>query len=207
MSAVTLDIHSANAAHLHAEEEKIAKDKIFGFWIYLMTDCLMFSAAFACYIVLFSDMGMENNKAKEIFNLPYVFVESLLLLSSSLTFSFASIAVKTQQKNKVTQWLMITFIFGAGFILMELYEFSHLIATGNGPTQSGFLSGYFGLVGLHGVHVSIGLFWMLVMLIQVNKKGLNLPVRTRLSCLSLFWHFLDLVWICVFSVVYLAGVA
>lgn len=109
-------------------------------------------------------------------------------------------------QSQVLLWLAVTFILGACFIGMELYEFHHLIAEGNGPDRSGFLSGFFALVGTHGLHVTVGLIWMAVLMIQIASRGLTSVNRTRISCLSLFWHFLDIVWICVFSIVYLMGV-
>lgn len=108
-------------------------------------------------------------------------------------------------KSQVMSWLVLTFLFGAGFIGMELYEFHHLIAEGFGPQRSGFLSAFFTLVGTHGLHVTSGLIWMAVMMFHISRRGLTSANRTRIMCLSLFWHFLDIVWICVFSVVYLMG--
>ncbi|MEN4851112.1 cytochrome o ubiquinol oxidase subunit III [Pantoea agglomerans] len=193
--------HDAHAEHGHHDS---GANKVFGFWIYLMSDCIIFATLFATYAV------MVNNTAggpagKDIFELPFVLVETALLLLSSITYGMAVISMNKEQKGAVIGWLALTFLFGLGFIGMEIYEFHHLIAEGFGPDRSGFLSGFFTLVGTHGLHVTSGLIWMLVLMFQISKRGLNATNRTRIMCLSLFWHFLDVVWICVFTVVYLMG--
>ena len=129
----------------------------------------------------------------------------MLLLFSSITFGFAMLAMNKGRAAAVNGWLLVTFVLGAGFIAMEIYEFHHLIAEGYGPDRSAFLSAFFTLVGTHGIHVTSGLIWLIVMMVLVAKKGLTDRTRSRLMCLSLFWHFLDVVWICVFTVVYLMG--
>ena len=193
--------HDAHAEHGHHDA---GANKVFGFWIYLMGDCIIFATLFATYAV------MVNNTAggpagKDIFELPFVLVETALLLLSSITYGMAVIAMNNQNKGSVISWLALTFLFGAGFIGMEIYEFHHLIKEGFGPDRSGFLSAFFTLVGTHGLHVTSGLIWMAVMMFQISKRGLTATNRTRIMCLSLFWHFLDVVWICVFTVVYLMG--
>ena len=170
-----------------------------------MTDCILFASIFATFAVL-SNSYAGAPTGKELFELPYVFGETMLLLISSLTYGLAVLALRKGNKTHVIGWLAVTFLLGAGFIGMELFEFHHLIAEGNGPSRSAFLSAFFTLVGTHGLHVFCGLIWMLVMVLQVTKKGLTPAVNTRLMCLSLFWHFLDLVWIGVFTIVYLMGV-
>ncbi|WP_434085191.1 cytochrome o ubiquinol oxidase subunit III [Mixta hanseatica] len=194
--------HEAHAEHGHHDA---GANKIFGFWIYLMSDCIIFATLFATYAV------MVNNTAggpagKDIFELPFVLAETALLLLSSITYGMAVIGMNNGSKGAVNRWLALTFLFGLGFIAMEIYEFHHLIAEGFGPDRSGFLSGFFTLVGTHGLHVTSGLIWMLVLMFQLAKNGLTETNRTRVMCLSLFWHFLDVVWICVFTVVYLMGV-
>ena len=133
-------------------------------------------------------------------------VKTFALLISSVTLGFAVLAAYKKDVSKVLTWLAVTWVFGAIFIGMELYEFNHLVHAGHGPSTSAFLSAFFTLVGTHGIHVTSGLVWMIVLMIQIKKYGLTLPNMRRLACLSLFWHFLDIVWICVFSVVYLMGV-
>jgi len=177
---------------------------IFGFWIYLMSDAVIFALLFATYA------SMSRNYAggpagKELFDLNNVFYETLALLLSTLTCGFAMLSSSKNSKTWVLSWLAFTFLLGLTFILMEHNEFHSLISQGAGPDCSGFLSAFFALVGTHGLHVSIGLIWLLVMIAQIMFKGLTSPVRSRLFRFSLFWHFLDLVWVGIFSVIYLLG--
>ena len=170
-----------------------------------MTDCILFASVFATYAVLYmnTDGGVSG---KDIFDLNFVLVETAALLVSSITYGFALLCAHKQQKAGTLLWLLVTMALGCVFIAMEVYEFHHLIVEGNGPDGSAFLSSFFALVGMHGLHVTAGLIWMLVMVFEVLKRGLGAQTVTRLGCLSLFWHFLDIVWVCVFSVVYLLGV-
>ncbi len=192
-------------AHEHGNEHHDAgANKVFGFWIYLMSDCILFACLFATYAVLVNGTA-GGPSGKDIFELPFVLVETFLLLFSSITYGMAIIAMHKNVQSQVMLWLGLTFLFGAGFVGMEIYEFHHLIAEGFGPWRSGFLSAFFTLVGTHGLHVTSGLIWMFFMMVHVKRRGLTSANRTRLMCLSLFWHFLDVVWICVFSVVYLMG--
>lgn len=177
----------------------------FGFWLYLMTDCILFATAFAGYAVLYRNTA-GGVSGYDIFDLPYVLVETAALLLSSITYGFATIAGQQGRKHGVLGWLAVTFLLGAVFIGLELNEFHHLIVEGHGPDVSAFLSAFFALVGLHGLHVTAGLVWMAVMMFEVTRSGLTGRSLLRLDCLSLFWHFLDIVWICVFTVVYLKGV-
>lgn len=177
---------------------------VFGFWIYLMTDCILFASIFAAYAVLVNNVA-GGPSGHDIFELPFVAAETALLLFSSITYGFAMLALHGNDKSGVMKWLFVTFLLGAGFIAMEIYEFHHLIEAGFGPQRSGFLTGFFTLVGTHGLHVTSGLIWMAVLIAQIKSKGLTATNNTRMSCLSLFWHFLDVVWICVFTVVYLMG--
>ena len=175
-----------------------------GFWIYLMSDALIFASLFATYVVL-SGGTYGGPTAKELFELPFVAWETALLLTSSLTFGLGMIAMHRKQVGQMFLWLAVTWLLGFGFMCMEVYEFQHLIHQGYGPDRSAFLSAFFALVGTHGLHVSAGLLWLLVMFVQLKKYGLTPTNKTRMACLSLFWHFLDLIWIGVFSVVYLNG--
>ena len=203
MSTETLT-HANAHAHEHEHHHDTGSNKVFGFWIYLMSDCILFATLFATYAVLVN--GTAGGPAgKDIFELPFVFAETMLLLLSSITFGFGMLAMNKNKVSAVNTWLLVTFILGAGFIAMEIYEFHHLIVNDAGPDRSGFLSAFFTLVGTHGIHVTSGLIWIIVMMVLISKKGLTERNRTRLMCLSLFWHFLDVVWICVFTVVYLMG--
>lgn len=187
------------------EEPETGETKIFGFWVYLMSDCIIFASLFATYVVLVNGTA-GGSSGKDIFNLPFVLTETFLLLLSSITYGIAMLQTSKNKQNGVNRWLFLTFLLGLSFIGMEFYEFYHLMSAGFGPQRSAFLSGFFTLIGTHGLHVIIGLVWMLVLMIQVATKGLTAANQTRLMCLSLFWHFLDVVWICVFTVVYLMGV-
>jgi cytochrome o ubiquinol oxidase subunit 3 len=175
-----------------------------GFWIYLMTDCVLFASLFAVYAVLHGNT-FGGPAGFQIFSMPYVLAETLLLLTSSFTCGLALLAAKQLKKDAVLNWLAVTFLLGVGFLAMELTEFSHLAHAGNSWRRSGFLSSYFALVGTHGLHITIGLLWMLVLGIRIYRKGFSPTLQKRLALFSLFWHFLDLIWIFIFSIVYLFG--
>jgi len=177
----------------------------FGFWVYLMSDLVLFSTLFAVFAVIGHNYA-GGPSGKDLFHLPYLFGETLCLLVSSTTYGLAMLAVHSGRKALVISALVLTFLLGLGFISMEIHEFYGLVANSNGPSRSAFLSSFFTLVGTHGCHVSFGLMWMAVMIGQVAIKGLTKPVRSRLIRLSMFWHFLDIVWVGVFSIVYLMGV-
>ncbi len=195
---------SLDHKHDHEHHHDAGENKLFGFWIYLMSDCILFATLFATFAVL-GNATAGGVSGKDIFELPFVFIETMLLLFSSITFGFGMIAMKREDIAGLKRWMMITFILGAGFIGMEIYEFHHLIVHGHGPEKSAFLSAFFTLVGTHGLHVSFGLIWLAVCYWQLSVKGLTDTMQVRFNCLSLFWHFLDVVWICVFTFVYLMG--
>lgn len=178
---------------------------LIGFWIYLMSDALIFAALFATFGVLSTNYA-GGPQPKEIFDLPLVALNTGLLLISSITFGFAMLEMQAGRIGGTRLWLIITALFGVGFIGIELYEFSHLIAEGAGPQRSAFLSAFFTLVGTHGLHVTFGLIWIVVLLVQIAQRGLIVENQRRLICLSMFWHFLDIIWIGVFTFVYLLGV-
>jgi cytochrome o ubiquinol oxidase subunit 3 len=191
------------ALELRREHEATEKT-IFGFWLYLMTDCVLFASLFAVYTVLrHNTFGGPNGR--ELFSLPYVLVETFALLTSSFTCGLAMLAAQRKAKHEVLFWLGVTFLLGALFLGLELHEFSKMAAEGNSWRRSGFLSSYFTLVGTHGAHITIGLIWMAVMGLYVRSRGLTDSVRKRLILLSLFWHFLDVIWIFIFTIVYLYG--
>jgi len=198
--AVTALPHGSGHAGHHDDGSKT----VFGFWIYLMSDLLIFSVLFATFAVL-SKATAGGPSGKELFDLSFVLVETMLLLVSSFTFGMAMLNLHAARKSRVIAWLWVTFLFGAGFIAMEVYEFHHLISEGAGPQRSAYLSAFFTLIGTHGLHVTFGLVWIVVMIDMLRRHGLDAINTRRLSCLSLFWHFLDIVWICVFTFVYLLG--
>ncbi len=176
-----------------------------GFWLYLMSDCLIFAALFATYGVLGRSYA-AGPSGKDLFDLTLVAINTAFLLMSSITFGFAMLQKQKKNVNGTLLWLAVTGLLGAAFLAVELYEFYHLIHVGATPQSSAFLSSFFTLVGTHGIHVSFGLIWLITLMIQIKKHGLiNENVR-RVNCLSMFWHFLDVVWIGVFTFVYLMGV-
>ena len=207
MSELTMNAGAAGASrdyHL-AEEPHPANGTALGFWLYLMSDCLIFACLFATYGVLGRNYAGGAGGA-ELFDLSLVAINTALLLLSSITFGFAMLAKQKGAVRGTMAWLVVTALFGLGFIGIELYEFHHLIHVGAGPQSSAAMSAFFALVGTHGLHVSFGLIWLVVLLLQIKKHGLSHENKRRLMCLSMFWHFLDVVWIGVFSFVYLIGV-
>ena len=176
-----------------------------GFWLYLMSDCLIFAVLFATHGVLGRNYAAGPSPA-DLFDLNLVAINTAMLLFSSITYGFAMLQMERNAKMETLVWLGITGVFGAAFLALELYEFHHLIAEGAGPTRSAFLSSFFTLVGTHGLHVTFGIIWLITLMVQVKKHGLTHENRRRLMCLSMFWHFLDVIWIGVFSFVYLLGV-
>jgi cytochrome o ubiquinol oxidase subunit III len=177
----------------------------FGFWIYLMSDLILFATLFATFAVLGQNFA-GGPTGKQLFDLPYLLGETLFLLCSSVTYGLVMVAVNDGRQKWVLTGLAVTFLLGFGFVCMEINEFHGMVAGGFGPDRSAFLSSFFTLVGTHGAHVTFGLVWMAVMMAQVAVKGLTSPVHSRLMRLSMFWHFLDIIWIGIFSIVYLMGV-
>jgi len=175
-----------------------------GFWIYLMSDCLIFAILFACYAVLGGNYA-AGPSPHDLFELPLVALNTSMLLLSSITYGFAMLSMQKDRVGATQAWLAVTGLFGLAFLSIELYEFAHLIHEGATPQRSGFLSAFFTLVGTHGLHVTFGTIWLVTLMVQVARRGLIPANRRRLMCLSLFWHFLDVIWIGVFTFVYLMG--
>jgi len=175
-----------------------------GFWVYLMTDCVLFAALFAVYAVLHNNT-FGGPGGPQLFDLPSVLAETLCLLTSSFTCGLGVLAAYKQAKNQMYAWFAVTFLLGATFLWLEITEFARFAHMGDGPSRSGFLSGFFTLVGTHGLHITIGLTWLVLMMIQIMRKGLGENQLRRLTMFSLFWHFLDLIWIFIFTIVYMMG--
>ena len=175
-----------------------------GFWLYLMSDCLLFAMLFATYGVVGANYA-AGPSPKDLFELPLVAINTAMLLFSSITYGFAMLSVQENDKRSSLIWLGLTGLFGLAFLGIELHEFHGLIHEGATPQRSAFLSAFFTLVGTHGLHVTFGLVWLVTLMVQVGKYGLLPANRRRLMCLSLFWHFLDVIWIGVFTFVYLLG--
>ncbi|GLQ88060.1 cytochrome o ubiquinol oxidase subunit III [Dyella flagellata] len=210
MSDMTMTVGGGSGAqealNFHvAEDHHPENATLLGFWLYLMSDCLIFACLFATYGVLGREYA-GGPSAQQVLELPIVAVNTTLLLLSSITYGFAVLEMQHNRRGPMMAWLIVTWLLGAGFITLELTEFTHLVSIGAGPGRSAFLSSFFTLVGTHGLHVTSGLIWMIVLLVQVGKKGLIPANKRRLMCLSMFWHFLDVVWVGVFSFVYLMGV-
>ena len=212
MSEASVNAMTATAATVGAERPRFyvteethpANGTLLGFWLYLMSDCLVFACLFATYGVLGRNYAGGPSGA-DLFELPLVAVNTSLLLLSSITYGFAVIGMQRKRQGATLAWLALTGLLGAGFVGIELHEFANLIHEGNGPQRSAFLSSFFTLVGTHGLHVTFGIVWLLTLMAQVARHGLIAANRRRLMCLSMFWHFLDVIWIGVFTFVYLIG--
>jgi cytochrome o ubiquinol oxidase subunit 3 len=209
MSEINTNTVSATGADIssryYAVEHHPENGTLLGFWIYLMSDTLIFACLFATYAVLGRNYAGGPSGA-EIFELPTVALNTAFLLFSSITYGFAMLAAQKKNVKGTQVWLAITGVLGACFLFLELQEFSALIHEGFGPWRSGFLTAFFSLVGTHGLHVTFGIVWLITLMFQVGKHGINAANYRRLACLSMFWHFLDVVWIGVFTFVYLMGV-
>jgi cytochrome o ubiquinol oxidase subunit III len=189
---------------LHIHEALADEKTVFGFWVYLMTDLLMFAVLFAAYAVLHGNI-YKGPDAAQIFNLPFALLETMILLTSSFTSGLALLYTGKKSKNVVLFWLIITFLLGLSFLGLELSEFSKLVSEGNTWEKSAFLSSFFTLVGTHGLHITFGLIWMGICMVKTMQNGLTEGITRKLTLLNLFWHFLDIVWIFIFSIVYLMG--
>ena len=192
----------------HPEQATMeGKNKLVGLWIFLASDTVLFASVFATYIALKDSgpAGMEFS-AKELYELPLAFVMTMLLLTSSLTSVYAMYHMRNFNYSGVRTWMGITVLLGLGFLALEIYEFQHYIHIGFGYTQSAFSSAFFTLVGMHGLHVIIGLVWITGLIIRNSSRGLNLYNAPKFFAASLYWHFIDVVWVFIFTVVYLMGV-
>jgi cytochrome o ubiquinol oxidase subunit 3 len=178
----------------------------YGFWIFILSDIIMFSALFATYAVLVGQTA-GGPSGYDLFDLRNVAIETAFLLASSFACGLASIAADTRSKTWFQIAMAVTCVLGLGFLVLEGQEFASLVARGAGPTRSAFLSAFFTLVGCHGLHVSAGILWLLTMMAQVFTKGFRPDIQRRILCFALFWHALDIIWIAVFTIVYLLGIA
>jgi cytochrome o ubiquinol oxidase subunit 3 len=205
MSASTMTATGSAPVFYDNGDHHPGQGTLLGFWMYLMSDCLIFAVLFGTYAVLGRSYAAGPSGA-DLFELPLVAVNTGLLLFSSITYGMAMIAMQHGKTKHLLLWLAITGLFGLGFLSIELFEFTHLIHEGAGPQRSAFLSSFFTLVGTHGLHVTFGCVWLVTLMFQVRNLGLTRENKRRLVCLSMFWHFLDVVWIGVFTFVYLMGV-
>lgn len=189
----------------HIVNNEADNKALFGFWIYIMTDCVLFASLFAVYAVLHKNT-FGGPSGQQLFSLPYILTETITLLTSSFACGLAILSLRRNDKNKVLFWFGVTFLLGLLFLILEVTDFRHLAIDGNSWRRSGFLSSFFGLVGTHGLHITAGLIWMSVMGVRVWTTGLTRGNIRRLTMLSIFWHFLDIIWIFIFTIVYLFGV-
>jgi cytochrome o ubiquinol oxidase subunit III len=195
-----------NLSHARPQDGRHTELTVFGFWTFLMSDAILFALLFATYATMVNRTAGGPTGA-ELFDITNAFIETMVLLVSSFTFGLGAVALKEGRAGAVRLWLGVTLLLGLGFVALELREFAGLISQGATAQTSGFLSSFFVLLSMHGLHVLVGCLWIVVMLVQLSLFGLSRRVRSRILRLGLFWHFLDLVWIVIFTVVYLPAVA
>jgi cytochrome o ubiquinol oxidase subunit 3 len=196
--------HAITENEHHDDHHDMDSTSVFGFWIYIMSDCVLFGCLFATFAVLHNNT-YNGFGIKDFLDLPYILAETLFLLASSFTYGMAILNLYKNRRPKLVTWLIVTILLGLCFVILEVNEFRHLIVEGHGPATSGTMSSFFALVGTHGFHVSIGLLWMTVMVVQLFVFKITPATTRRLTYLGLFWAFLDIVWIFVYTVVYLIG--
>lgn len=205
MSDDTIKHPGLNLGPTHGADDEAAETMVFGFWVFLMSDAILFAMVFATYATSL-DATAGGPGPHELYDLKSVFIQTLLLLASSFTFGMASLALKFKHGTpRLIGWMALTLLLGAAFLGFELHDFASMIAKGGVPSRSGFLSAFWDLVPLHGLHVTAGSIWLVCLVGQIARYGVDTQVKVGILRLALFWHFLDIVWIAIFSVVYLAG--
>ncbi|OHV13930.1 cytochrome c oxidase subunit 3 [Kushneria phosphatilytica] len=191
----------------HAEAHSANEEFVFGFWVFMMSDLIIFGLLFATYVTMLGGQAGGPGPS-DLFEMKSAFIETMLLLVSSFTFGMASLSLKYREDKKwLIIWLLITLVLGLAFIGHELLDFNKMFDKGGVPSRSGFLSAFFALVPLHGLHVTSACIWLLALLGQIAVYGLDTNVKVGLTRLAILWHFLDIVWIGIFSLVYLGGLA
>jgi cytochrome o ubiquinol oxidase subunit III len=207
MTSVLRKHPGINLGAAHREADDAAEVLVFGFWVFMMSDLIVFGLLFATYVTM-TGATAGGPSPKDLFDIKSAFIETLVLLISSFTFGMASLALKySHNRFRLLFWLTVTLALGAVFLAFELHDFMTMFDKGGVPSRSGFLSAFFALVPLHGLHVTAASIWIVVMMIQIAIFGLDTPVKTGLLRLGLLWHFLDIIWVGIFSVVYLGGLA
>lgn len=192
------------ASAMPSEVDRSIEERAFGFWLFLMSDAIIFALLFATYAIM-AQGHWASAVPTQMFDLKRTAIETAVLLLSSLSFGMASVTIAARRRDVAIFWLIVTALLGARFVMMEVEDFRTLITQGAGPQVNGYLSAYFTLIGTHGLHVTIGLVGIVVMMAQLLMRGLQPLVISRLARLGLFWHFLDIVWIGIYSVVLLPG--
>ena len=207
MSGETIKHPGLNLGCAHGKDHDAADRMLFGFWVFLMSDAILFGMVFASYVTSVNATA-GGPGPRDLYDLRGVFIETLLLLASSFTFGMASLALKYEHgKTRLVGWLAVTLALGLGFIGFEVHDPLSMIGNGGAPGRSGFLSAFFDLIPLHGLHVAAGCIWLICLVGQIAVYGQDAKVKLGILRLALFWHFLDIVWIAIFSIVYLAGLA
>jgi cytochrome o ubiquinol oxidase subunit 3 len=209
MSLHTVKHPGINLGSHHGDAHDDAEKPVFGFWVFLMSDLIIFGLMFATYVTMLNPQSYAGGPGpKDVLNLASAFAQTMLLLLSSLTFGFAGLALRHKQHAaRINFWLILTLLLGIAFLILEMSDLQEMLAIGAGPSRSGYLSAFFALVPLHGLHVTAGCLWIVIMLVQLRVFGTTSVVKTRLLRLGLFWHFLDIISIGIFSIVYLGGLA
>ena len=207
MSADELKHAGLNLKHADPLTHELAGPTVFGFWVFLMSDAVLFALLFATYGVMLNGTA-GGPVPHEVYEIKSAFIETMILLASSFTFGMATLAMKYQHKQHQLQlWLFVTMLLGLAFIGFDIHDFMKMFAKGEVPSRSGYLSSFFALVPTHMLHVTAGCVWAVVLMAQIRKFGLDPLVKINVIRLSLFWHFLDIIWIAIFSVVYLQGLS
>ena len=205
MSEKVMKHPGLNLGPAHGKTDAAAERMMFGFWVFLMSDAILFGMVFATYVTSVH-AAAGGPGPHDLYDLKCVFIETMLLLASSFTFGMASLALKYKHsQTRLIGWMMLTLLLGVGFLGFEVHDFVAMFAKGGVPTRSGFLSAFFDLVPLHGLHVTAGCIWLICLVGQIARYGLDTRTKLGILRLALFWHFLDIVWIAIFSVVYLSG--
>jgi cytochrome o ubiquinol oxidase subunit 3 len=197
----SISAHVSDHEHGHVDQEEL---KILGFWIFLVTDCLLFATFFSAYAVL--QTHTNGGFTPKEFDIPGFIIETFVLLVSSFTSGLAVLQMHKGNKKGLIGWLLVTAALGAVFVALEINEFTHMALEGASISRSAFLTSFFSLVGTHGCHVTFGIFWMIGLIVQLSRRGITTVTRRKISIISLYWHFLDAVWIFIYTVVYLMGV-
>ncbi len=205
MSLQVMKHPGLNLGRSHGKDDEAAETVMFGFWLFLMSDAILFGMVFATYVISVNATA-GGPGPPDLYDINSVFIQTVLLLVSSLTFGMASLALKYRHGTvRLLSWLGVTLLLGLAFLALELHDFASMFAKGGVPSRSGFLSAFFDLVPLHGLHVAAGCLWLVSLAAQIVRYGVDRDVKLGVMRLALFWHFLDIVWIAIFSVVYLAG--
>lgn len=191
-------------SHDHDSHNEPNDKVIYGFWVYIMTDCILFAAMFATYAVL-HDNTYGSIAIHDVARLPYILIQTLCLLTSGFTYSLCLLGLHKGNLKQMYAWFCVTFLLGLAFLGLEFHEFAHLVQQGYTWQTSAFLSSFFSLVGIHGIHVTVALLWLVILMVQLKMQGINGMMKTRFACLGLFWDFLNIMWILVFTIVYLMG--